>query len=39
MPGRLKSVRLLGREPHGFRLKDASGEDPSVHSLTAIPVV
>jgi hypothetical protein len=31
------AARLLGHEPDGFRLKDASGKDLSVHSLSAIP--
>jgi len=31
------TARLLGQEPDSFRLKDASGKDLSVHSLTAIP--
>jgi hypothetical protein len=31
------SARLIGHEPDGFRLKDASGRDLSVHSLGAIP--
>ena len=31
------AARLIGYEPDGFRLKDASGNDLSVHSLGAIP--
>jgi hypothetical protein len=30
------AARLLGHEPDGFRLKDASGNDLGVHSLSAI---
>jgi hypothetical protein len=31
------AARLLGHEPDGFRLKDASGKDLGVHSLSGIP--
>ena len=30
------AARLIGHEPNDFRLKDASGNDLSVHSLGAI---
>ena len=30
------AARLIGHEPDGFRLKDASGNDLSLHSLGAI---
>jgi hypothetical protein len=30
------SARLVGREPDSFRLKDASGQELSVHALTSI---
>jgi hypothetical protein len=30
------AARLIGHEPDGFRLKDASGKELGVHSLGAI---
>ena len=31
------AARLPGREPDSFRLKDASGKELGVHSLSSIP--
>jgi hypothetical protein len=30
------AARLIGHEPDGFRVKDSSGNDLSVHSLGAV---